>query len=75
VDSPHGFFSFVKQHKGAIIGVSLGLLIGILMLTIGFFATLFLAFCAGVGALFGTQNRFRKRFLEILDKILPDIFK
>ena len=71
----HGFFNFVKQHRGAIIGVSLGLLVGILMLSIGFFATLFLALCAGVGAFFGTKNRFRKKFLEMLDKILPDIFK
>jgi len=75
VDNLHGFFNFVKKHKGAIIGVSLGLLVGILMLSIGFFATLFLALCAGVGAFFGTQNRFRKKFLEMLDKILPDIFK
>jgi len=75
VDNLHGFVNFVKQHKGVIIGVSLGLLVGILMLSIGFFATLFLALCAGVGALFGTNRSFRKKFLELLDKILPDIFK
>lgn len=75
MDNLHGFFSFIKQHKGAIIGVSLGLLVGILMLSIGFFATLFLALCAGVGALFGTRNKFRKKIVELLDKILPDIFK
>ena len=67
------------MKRGALLaaklGVSLGLLVGILILSIGFFATLFLALCAGVGAFFGTKNRFRKKFLEILDKILPDIFK
>lgn len=71
----HGFFSYIKEHKGVIIGVGLGLLVGILILTIGFFAMLFLAICAGIGAFFGTKNRFRKRLFEILDKILPDIFK
>ena len=71
----HGFLNFIKEHKGAIIGVGLGLMVGILMLSIGFFATLFLAVCAGIGAFFGTKNKFRKRLFEILDKILPDIFK
>jgi uncharacterized membrane protein len=75
VEPSNGFFSYVKQHKGVIIGVALGLLIGTLMLTIGFFATLFLAICAGIGAFFGTKNRMRKKLFEILDKILPDIFK
>ncbi len=72
---PHSFIGFVKQHKGLITGIGLGLLIGILILAIGFFGTLFLAICAGIGAFFGTRNKFRKRFFEILDKILPDIFK
>ncbi len=75
MSDPHSFISYVKEHKGVIIGVALGLLVGILMLSIGFFATLFLAICAGIGALFGTKNKLRKRLLEILDKILPDIFK
>ena len=75
MSDPHSFFSFLKQHKGVIIGVGLGLLVGILILSVGFFATFFLAVCAGIGAFFGTKNRFRKRLFEILDKILPDIFK
>lgn len=70
-----GFEKFVKTHKGAIIGTSLGLLAGILMLTIGFFATLLLAICAGIGAFFGSNNKFKKKLYAILDKILPDIFK
>ena len=71
----HSFLSFLKTHKSLIIGVGTGLLVGILILSIGFFSTLFLALCGGIGAFFGTKNRFRKRLLEILDKILPDIFK
>ncbi len=71
----NGFFDFLKTHRGRIIGISLGLLVGILILSIGFFRTLFLAICVGIGAFLGTKNKYRKKIFEILDKILPDIFK
>ncbi len=71
----NGFVQYVKTRKGVIIGASIGLLVGILLLTIGFFATLLLAICAGIGAFFGSNNRFKKKLFEILDRILPDIFK
>jgi len=71
----NGFVRFVKAHRGAIIGISMGLLIGILLLTIGFFATLLLAICVGLGAFFGSKNRFKKKLYQVLDRILPDIFK
>ncbi len=69
------FFEFIKAHRGLIIGIGMGLLVGVLMLTIGFFRTLFLAICVGIGAFFGTRNKFRSKLFEILDKILPDIFR
>lgn len=71
----NGFVKFIKTHKGAIIGISLGLIVGILLLTIGFFATLLIAICAGIGAFFGSNNKYKKKLFAILDKILPDIFK
>ena len=74
-EKQNGFIKFVKAHKGVIIGISLGLLVGILMLTIGFFATLFLGICVGIGAFFGSDNKYKKRLIEVLDRILPDIFK
>ncbi len=74
-EKQNGFVKFVKARKGVIIGISLGLLVGILMLTIGFFATLFLGICVGIGAFFGSDNKYKKRLMEILDRILPDIFK
>ncbi len=69
------FFEFIKAKKGLLIGTVVGLLVGVLILSIGFFSTLFIAFCMGLGAFLGTRNRFRKKLFEILDKILPDIFK
>lgn len=74
-DKQNGFVKFVKTHRGIIKGVSLGLLIGILLLSIGFFETLLLAICVGIGAFFGSNNKYKKKLLEILDRILPDIFK
>ena len=71
----NGICAYVKEHKKLIIGIGLGLLIGILMLSIGFFRTLFLAICAGIGAFFGTDNKIKKKLYDILDRILPDIFR
>ena len=71
----NGAFAYFKKHKKVIIGIGLGLVIGILMLCIGFFRTLFLAICAGIGAFFGTDNKIKKKLYDVLDRILPDIFK
>ncbi len=69
------FVTFVKEHKKIIIGISFGFVVGVLILTIGFFRTLFLAICIGIGAFFGTDNKLKKKLFVILDRILPDIFK
>jgi uncharacterized membrane protein len=74
-DQENRVLNFWKAHKGAIIGTGLGLIIGILILAIGFFQTLFLALCAGIGALLGTNTRVKKKIREVLDRVLPDIFR
>lgn len=75
MDERTGFLEFIKAHRGLIIGIGLGFFIGVLILAIGFFSTLFLAICVGIGAFFGTKNKLRKKLFEILDKILPDLFR
>ncbi len=70
-----GFLAYIKTHKKVIIGISTGLIIGILILSIGFFRTLFLAICGLIGAFFGTDNKYKKKLFKVLDRILPDIFK
>ncbi len=75
MDERTSFFEFIKTHRGIITGIALGFLVGVLILAIGFFKTLFLAICVGIGAFFGTKNKLRKRLFEILDKILPDLFR
>lgn len=70
-----GFAAFVKAHRGVITGGCVGFAVGALILWIGFFSTLFLAVCVGIGVFFGSNNKYRKKLFEILDRILPDIFK
>ena len=71
----NAFFEFVKAHKGAITGGCVGLVIGALIISIGFFSTLFLGICAGIGAFLGSQTKLKRRLMEFLDRILPDIFR
>ncbi len=75
MDERTSFIEFIKEHRGIITGIGVGFLIGVLILAIGFFKTLFLAICVGIGAFFGTKNKLRKKLFEILDKILPDLFR
>ncbi len=74
-DKENRWLSFWKAHKGAIIGTGLGLLTGTLILAIGFFQTLFLVICTGIGAFIGAHARVKKRIKEILERILPDLFR
>lgn len=71
----NGFITFIKAHKGVVTGGCIGFVIGALVLWIGFFSTLFLAICVGIGVFFGSNNKFKKKLFEILDRILPDVFK
>lgn len=44
---------FIKEHLPIVLGASIGVLMGILLLTIGFFPTLLLIILGGLGALLG----------------------
>ena len=54
------FRTFVQTHLSLLVGLGIGLLVGILMLTIGFFPTLLLALCGGIGALLGGVPALRR---------------
>lgn len=64
------FASFIKEHTGALIGAVAGLIIGVLILTIGFFPVLFLCLLAGFGALIGGVPGVR----QLLNKWLGGLF-
>jgi len=71
----NAFFGFLKAHKGVITGGCVGFVVGVLIISIGFFSTLFLGICVGIGAFFGSQTKLKRRLMEFLERILPDIFR
>lgn len=70
----NSFMEFFKNNKGLVIGMAIGLIVGILILTINFWRTLLLAVCIGIGAIFGKPS-IRERLYRLLDRILPKEFK
>lgn len=64
---------FYKNHKGAINGCILGLIIAIFLLTLGFFKTLLIAICVGAGVFFGTNPGVREKikivFISLFERI------
>ena len=71
------FFDLMEQHPGKSIGLFAGLLIGVLVLSIGFFKTLFLIGCLSVGLLVGTKyDDDKSAFMQrIKDIKLPNRLK
>lgn len=49
----NSFLEFVKKNLSTIIGAAIGLILGILFLSIGFFQTLLLLILSGAGAVIG----------------------
>ncbi|HHY91007.1 MAG TPA: DUF2273 domain-containing protein [Clostridiales bacterium] len=64
-------FRFLIAHPGKIIGVLIGLLFGILVITLGFFKTIFLCICAYIGYFLGNKADKKEDLWKILDQILP----
>lgn len=60
-----------QQHSGKIVCCAAGLLFGVLVLTLGFFRTLFLCLCLAGGYVIGKHLDDKEDLLELLDRILP----
>lgn len=60
-----------EQHSGKIVGATAGLLIGILIITFGFFRTLFVLLCIVAGYIIGKKIDEKEDLMDILDKLLP----
>lgn len=69
--SYENWLNFIKLHKGKIIGILVGFIFGILVLSIGFWQTLFLSLCIYVGYWVGGMTDKKEKFMDFLDKILP----
>ena len=53
------FFEWYGENSGLFWGIIIGLLVAILFLTIGFWATILIALCVGVGAFLGSRPDIR----------------
>ncbi|MGL5514243.1 MAG: DUF2273 domain-containing protein [Sporomusa sp.] len=60
-----------QHHRGKLLGMLIGLVFGILVLTFGFFRTLFVVLCAFAGYVVGKRIDQKEDIMEILDKLLP----
>lgn len=63
--------NFLSMNFGKVIGSFLGLLIGILFFTLGFFKTILLIILISLGYYIGNKIDKHESIIEILDKILP----
>ncbi len=66
---------FIYQNRRKIIGALVGLIIGILILTIGFFKTLLLCLTTLLGYYFGMRWRFEEDLKDFVLRIIPERFK
>ncbi|MCT4621559.1 MAG: DUF2273 domain-containing protein [Marinisporobacter sp.] len=64
-------FYIILENYGKIIGVFLGLLVSILVISIGVIKTLFISLCLYIGYFIGSKVDNKENILEILDKLLP----
>jgi len=58
-----------KANKGRVFGGVVGFIIAILVLTIGFFKTLFIVLCTSLGIFLGNDYNRKVRLRELIDKI------
>lgn len=59
-----------SNNKGKVSGVLLGLLFGILVISIGFFKTLFLSLCITLGYIIGKKIDNNEDLIYFIEKIL-----
>lgn len=64
---------YLNQKK--IVGALIGLIIGVLILTIGFFKTLLLCVTTLVGYYLGARWRLDEDFKDLILRIIPERFK
>lgn len=65
------FFDWYDANKGLFWGILIGLIIAVLFLTIGFWRTLLIVVCVGIGAFLGSRPDIR----ESISDFFLGIFK
>lgn len=62
---------FMRKYFGRLIGSGAGLVVAVLFLSIGFFRTLLILICVGIGFFIGLFKDSKEEFLEFVERILP----
>jgi len=63
---------FYNSHRGGINGALIGFVIAVVILIIGFFKTMFIALCVGIGYYIGKRISEDKDYIRnLLDRVLP----
>lgn len=60
-----------QNHSGKIVGVLVGFFLGVLIILLGFFQTLFVLLCVIAGFIVGKRIDEKEDLMDILDKLLP----
>jgi uncharacterized membrane protein len=60
-----------ENFRWRVLGVAAGLVIGILFLYLGFFRTVFLLICIGLGFFIGNKLDHNEDLMDFLDRLLP----
>ena len=66
-----GALQIIGNNRRRVLGTFLGLLIGIMILVIGFFKTLFIFICATLGFFLGGVSWDKAKIKDWLERILP----
>ncbi len=69
------FWDFVSEHKRMILGGAAGLLVGILLLTVGFFGTLLIAALVVLGAVLAGVPGAWEKIVSFVSAFFRKIFK
>jgi uncharacterized membrane protein len=63
---------FITTHRGKIIGGLIGLILGLMVFSIGFFQTLLILGFVALGVYFGSRRENWDRFVRYLARLFPD---
>ncbi|HSH36913.1 DUF2273 domain-containing protein [Schnuerera sp.] len=60
---------YIKRNKGKFLGGFLGFIIGVFVLIIGFFKTIFIVFCTCIGFIIGSKSYGIEDMKRIIKKL------
>lgn len=63
--------NWISNNKKKFFGGLVGFILSVLILTIGFFRTLFIVLCTIIGYIIGNKSYTKKELLGLLERILP----